>query len=244
MPEWYLVIIALGGLSLLALLWPKLVFALPLFLLAAGATIWQSILSSAEAVFPTRSLPRITKWKLHILTAFLHLCQPLSRLWGRVRHGLIAWRMHVPAVLFLPFGKKTTLWSEQWHAPESVLEQVTENLRKERAVLLVGGDFDRWDLEVRGGMLGSARVFMTTEEHGAGRQLFRFNYWPHFFWEAVVAVLIFTGLAVGAALDKFWLAYDILALIALFLLGRTILEAGAATGAIERAVKGALKEKP
>jgi GT2 family glycosyltransferase len=243
MPEWYLVIIALGGLSLLALLWPKLVLALPLFLAAAGATIWQSILSSAEAVFPSHPTARFTRFKLSLLTAFLHLCQPLARLCGRVRHGLIAWRMHVPAVLFLPFGKRTTLWSEQWRAPEHVLERVAQNLRTQRAVLLVGGDFDRWDLEVRGGMLGAGRVFMTTEEHGAGKQLFRFKYWPHFFWEAIAAILIFTALAVGAALDKFWLAYDILAVIALFLLGRTILEAGAATAAIERAVQDALKDQ-
>ena len=30
-----------------------------------------------------------------------------------------------------------------------------------------GGDYDRWDLEIRGGLLGSLRTRMAIEEHGA-----------------------------------------------------------------------------
>jgi hypothetical protein len=46
----------------------------------------------------------------------------------------------------------------------------------------------------------------------------------------------------GAALDKYWGAYDILALVAIFLLGRTIFEAACATAAIQRAVQHGLDE--
>ena len=82
MPEWYLVIIGLAALSALALLWPKLIVALPLLVLATGATFWQAILSSAQASFPSAPRSRFARLKLHGLTAFLHLCQPLARLWN------------------------------------------------------------------------------------------------------------------------------------------------------------------
>ena len=50
-------------------------------------------------------------------------------------------------------------------------------LRK-RAAVKRGGDFDRWDLEVRGGLLGCIRAVAMIEEHGAGKQLFRLRAWP------------------------------------------------------------------
>ena len=244
MPEWYLVITALGGISALTLLWPKLVFAIPLFALAAGATVWQAILSAAQASYPSAPASRFKRTKLFALTAFLHLAQPAARLWGRARHGLTALRRRVPHALVLPFPKQATIWTETWRSPEQALEALARLLRRDGAVLVLGGDQDRWDVEVRGGLLGAARLFMTVEEHGAGRQLFRFRLWPRFNLEGVAAILVFTGLASFAALDQFWWAYDILALVALILLGRMLFESAGAMAAISRAIaKGFEEEK-
>jgi O-antigen biosynthesis protein len=44
--------------------------------------------------------------------------------------------------------------------------------------VLRGGEYDRWDLEVFGGLLGRVRLRMTQEEHGAGRQLTRIRLRP------------------------------------------------------------------
>jgi O-antigen biosynthesis protein len=236
MPEWYLIVIALGGLSTLALAWPKLILALPLFLLAIGATAWQSVLSSRQAVFPSAPRSRLKRFFLFALTAMLHLIQPLARLWGRARHGLTAWRRHTPGAMFLPFAKNLSVWSESWRAPEEWLQDVADGLRKARAVMVIGGDFDRWEVEVRGGMLAAARLRMVTEEHGAGRQLLRFRLWPRFSWESIFGIAVFTGLALGAALDQYWIAYDVLALIAVFLVGRTVFEAASAMAALRGAV--------
>ena len=41
-----------------------------------------------------------------------------------------------------------------------------------------GGDTDRWDIQVRLGPLGSARLRVAVEEHGQGRQLVRYRVWP------------------------------------------------------------------
>ena len=243
MPEWYLVIIALGGLSTLTLLWPKLIFIVPLFALAAGATIWQAVLSSRQSSFPSAPASHLKRAKLYSLTAFLHLVQPLARLLGRTRHGLTALRRTVPHSLMLPLPKNTVLWSETWRSPEQALEIFTRALRDDGAIIVPGGDYDRWDLEVRGGVLGATRLFMTVEEHGANKQLFRFRLWPRFNTETAITILIFTALASGAVLDQFWIAYDILALIALVLIGRMLFESACAMAAIQRALERGFEKK-
>jgi GT2 family glycosyltransferase len=244
MPEWYLVILALGGLSWLALLWPKLVWALPFLALAAGATLAQAVLSAADATFPRGKRSPLRMFKLRALTTLLHLLQPVARLWGRARHGLTALRVRGPRSLALPFPRASTIWTETWRSPEQALLHLTHSLRSDGAVLLSGGAYDRWELEVRGGTLGAARLFMTVEEHGGGKQLFRFRRWPRFSWEGVAAILVFADLTLGAALDQYWLAYDILAVVTLGLLGRMIYESGCAMAALQRALQRGFDNPP
>jgi hypothetical protein len=145
--------------------------------------------------------------------------------------------------MILPFPKTATIWSEVWRSPEQALQFLARSLRRGGAVLVLGGQYDRWDLEVRGGLLGAARLFMTVEEHGAGRQLFRFRRWPRFSVEGVAAIVVFTALSIGAAVEQYWMAYDILALITLLLVGRTLFECAGAMGAIQRALDRGFKEE-
>ena len=244
MPEWYLVVLALGGLSWLSLLWPKLIWALPFFALAAGATLVQAILSAADAVFTGEKRSWFVLLRLRGLTALLHLLQPLARLSGRVRHGLTALRVRGPRSLTLPFPRSSTIWSLKWIAPEDALQQLVNSLRGEGVAVLIGGEYDRWELEARGGTLGAARLFMTVEEHGQGKQLFRFRRWPKFSWGGVITIAIFTGLSVGAALDQFWLAYDILAMVTLAVLARMLYEGACAMAALQHALARGFKNKP
>jgi hypothetical protein len=51
-------------------------------------------------------------------------------------------------------------------------------MRSTGAVVLHGGDYDAWDLEVRGGLLGRSRLQMATEDSGSGTQLVRLRSWP------------------------------------------------------------------
>jgi O-antigen biosynthesis protein len=244
MPEWYLVIMALGGLSALTLLWPKLAFTIPLFVLASSVTVWQAILSAAQASFPSAPRSRMALANLYVLTAALHLIQPLARLWGRARHGLTALRRHVPRALTLPFPRQAALWSESWRPPAQALDLLAQRLRRNGAVLVLGGHYDRWDLEVRGGTLGAARLFMTVEEHGAGKQMFRFRRWPRFKLVGAIGIFVFTALTVWAALDQYWAAYDILALVTLLLLGRALYESAGAMAAIQHTLDAGFEDKP
>ena len=87
--------------------------------------------------------------------------------------------------------RRAQVWSETWLAPEAWLEEVEARLRSAGTVSARGGDFDRWDLAIRGGILGGARLLMAIEEHGAGQQLVRFRMSPRL----PVAVLAVVGIA-------------------------------------------------
>jgi hypothetical protein len=87
-----------------------------------------------------------------------------------------------------------------------------------------GGDYDRWDLEVRGGLFGRARLLMAIEEHGAGKQLVRFRSWPVCSLGGLLLLLLFALLASGAALDQTWAASVILAGVTILLALRMLEE--------------------
>ena len=52
---------------------------------------------------------------------------------------------------------------------------------------------------------------------------------------------MFTLLALGAALDQFWIAYDILAILTLLLIGRMLFESACAMAAIQRVLNRGFK---
>jgi hypothetical protein len=70
--------------------------------------------------------------------------------------------------------------------------------------VICGGDFERWDLHVRGGLLGSMRMRMGVEEHGSGRQQMRFRYWPRFSRLGLAGGMLFGALAAWAAIEQSW----------------------------------------
>jgi hypothetical protein len=99
-----------------------------------------------------------------------------------------------------------------------------------------GGAFDRWDLEVRGGALGTVRALLAVEEHGAGRQLLRARTWPRLAGPALGAALLGVGLAAGAALAGAWLVEVPLAATAAALTTQGVRECAAAAAAARQAL--------
>ncbi|MDQ5851719.1 MAG: glycosyltransferase, partial [Chloroflexota bacterium] len=240
MPEWYLMVLALEALSAMGALWKPLLLALPLLILAAGALLVQAGLSAAQASF-TQEAQRVpvshaARLKLCGLTAFLHLLQPLARLWGHFLLGLTPWRRRGsvarPLMAGLPWPRTSTIWSEQWQAPEAWLHAIEAALLAAGAVVRRGGDYDRWDLEVLGGLLGAARTRMAIEEYGGGRQLVRFHSWPRYSALGLVLTSLFAALSIWAALDQASIAAGILGAVAALLLLRTIQECADATAAV------------
>ncbi len=232
MPEWYLVMLTLAALSLLGAAWKPLSAALPLFLLALGALLVQAVLAAERASFTSAPRSRLAELASRGLTAFLHLLQPLARLCGRIRWGLTPWRRQGapgPAPLW---PRQFVIWSEQWQPAEARLQSLEVALQTERAVAPRGGDYDRWDLEVRGGLLGAARLRMAIEEHGAGKQLVKFRVWPRCSPLGLVLTLVFGSLAVGAALDQAAVAFTIMCGTAVLLALRAFGECHAAMAVV------------
>src|SRR5205085_8394241 len=156
MPEWYLVILALAVLSLLSLLWAPLLLALPLLVLALGMPMVQAGVSATHASFTVAPRTRRAQLKLYGLTASLYMLQPLARLYGRLLHGLVPWRRRGTPGYVWPHPHAYALWSEQWQDPAARLHSLEVDLRALGAWVCRGGDYDRWDLEVRGGLFGKA----------------------------------------------------------------------------------------
>jgi glycosyltransferase involved in cell wall biosynthesis len=235
-PEWYLVILALAGLSLLGGFWGPLLWAVPLLVLAGGATLVQVGLSAAQADFPNAPRYRASMFKRRLLTAFLHLIQPMARLAGRIQNGLTIWRLQVPRERDMHAPRQLALWSESWQAPEVKLKEIEDRLRAQGATLVHGGPWDRWDLKVRGGLLGAACLLMTVEEHGAGKQLFRFRIWPRIAWEGFVGAVLVSLLSVLAGADGDWLVMGILGLAGGLVTLRMLQASSAALAALRWAI--------
>lgn len=234
MPEWYVVVAALAAISLLGIQWTPLLLALPLLAMAVLIPLVHVCLCAAKLDFDSAGTSRMEQLKLRALTASLHMLQPLARLMGRIRLGLTPWRdCSVTGIsLPLPLPKTFTVWSEEWHSPIDWLESLENSMKGLRKVVSRGGDYDHWDLELRGGLLGCVRVLMAVEEHGGGKQFVRFRTWPRCAPAGIVATLLFAALSAGAAMSQAWVASGVLMAVAGLFMMRIFKECAGALSAM------------
>jgi O-antigen biosynthesis protein len=173
---------------------------------------------------------------MRIIVALLHLIHPLARLTGRLRSGLTLWR-HKTAGFAMPWPRKLAAWTEQWRDPNERLRSFEADLRKPGVYVRRGGDYDRWDLEVRAGLLGFARLLMAVEDHGAGNQFVRLRVWPKFPLLGLLPIVLFASLSAAALFDHAWMAFAILSLLSLFLTIHSLRSCGSAVAAVIRTFK-------
>jgi hypothetical protein len=245
MPEWLLGVGALAVLAILgAIGWrPLLLVTLPPLLVAALLPIAQAILSASRARFTSAVTWRDRAWR-HALTAFLHLMQPVARLIGRIQHGLVPWRRRGPDRKLWRLSATNKSWRETWKSSEARLEALHATLRGSGAVAWRGGDWDAWDIAVRGGCLGEARLRMAAEEHGGGCQLLRFRAWARVPGLALVAAASLGALGALALADGASVVGALLLATAAGLLGVAALHVARALGALEQARPAAEAEAP
>ena len=177
-PEWYLIIFALATLSGIGALWTRLLLVVSALVAAVGASVVQAIAAAARVRLEVPPHDRRRRFAARSVVALLPLLQPLARLRGRLSAGLTPWRQVTSSRRALPFPSRPWFWSEVWRTPDAWVRAIEDALRDEGSTVLRGGVFDRFDLEVRGGTSGAARLLVSIEEHGAGRQLIRTRIWP------------------------------------------------------------------
>lgn len=238
MPEWYFVI---GGFALLALVglwWAPLMLAFPLLMLAVAAPLAQAAFAATRAHYPAPATSASEAAKRWLITFSMHVMQPVARLVGRVSHGLTPWRRRgngSPRRL----ASSNTIWSEQWAALETWIERLESAARSTGAVVFRGGDFDTWDLHLRGGLFGATRVVVAAEEHGAGKQLVRVRSRAHVPRLAVIVITVVAMLGVLAIADGALTAAVALSAIVCVLSALVARDCAASAGAWAHAVESA-----
>jgi hypothetical protein len=176
-PDWYLVLAALIGASLLAPLLPILLWLAPFTAVASAVTLSCAVAGAwqAELHAETRRAPH---GRRVALTALLHLIQPAARLVGRLTNGLAPWRRNPGVGIAIPMRRRRSRWHEVWQHPRERVRHIEDGIKRAGGRVSRGGPYDRWDLELLGGVAGTARLLVVVEEHGRGRQLIRCRVWP------------------------------------------------------------------
>lgn len=180
-PRFWLVVLALSalvafGLGATPLLWAAL--PLVLAILALGT---QALATARRATFPAATLATHRRGRLVLVTALLHVLQPLARLWGQLRpptaHGHFRPRRFFG--LAWPVPTNRVLWTGNWQPDHERLAALESALEAHEAEVIPGHHEGRWDLEVRGGSLGAARCRLAGEDHKNRHQLVRIRVWPY-----------------------------------------------------------------
>jgi hypothetical protein len=236
MPEWYLIVFVLAVLASLGIVWKPMLVALPLLALAVGLPVARAVTVAAKGTIACGTVDGRDNLRFRGLVALLHLLQPLARLSGRLRNGLHPWRLALKDIS-LAWPQTLSVWSEQWKSAEDRLRQIEKTLRTLEANVVPSGDYDRWDIEVRGGLLGSSRMRMAIEEHGGGKQLIRTRLWPKCSPGSFLLVLAFALLTAWSAADRVGVVAGVFGGIALLMATRTFLECAAAIGASRKALR-------
>ena len=233
MPEWYLLIGALAAVAALGFAWMPMFLAAPLVVLAVLGSVLQAVRSVASANF----WPRPGSLAVRMLGVTLYLIQPLARLSGRIGSGLTPWRRRSKERV-IPRRRRLRIETEQWIAPPERLHSVEAAVRAGGATALHGGEYDRWDLEVRGGIAGAARLLMDVEDHPHETQLVRVLIWPRWSlgWLAVSG--IFAAVLTAAAIQGAWIVCIVLALITVALVVGGLSETAQACARALHALEG------
>ena len=233
LPEAYLGIGVLAALAGVGAVSSTFALVLPLLACAVALPVAHAVAAAARA--PIQHARGRGNVSLRAVIAGLYLIQPAARLRGRMEGGLTPWRRH-GAGRAVPWVQTVALWRERRLEHPAWLQQVERGL-SERWPVRRGGEFDRWDLEIRGGAFGRVRLLSVVEEHGEGRQLARFRIWPWIgrrTWWAKTGVALFAVLAgVAGAWGPAALLGVLLAFIAVRALGDCAAATAAAVGAMD-----------
>jgi GT2 family glycosyltransferase len=229
MPEWYMVTVALLGIGLLGFLWSPLLVVLALAILAMTLPVLQ-IINKVRKIhiggYGAGSTAR--QWKYRTVIAFLHMSQPLARLWGRLKHELTPWRRFGPSAYSMPIQQYINVWCDTWISPEIRMEAIENKLKTANQYVWRGGDFERWDLKMKGGDFGMAGICMAAEDHKEGHQYLRFRVRPLFTRRTKFLLGVFSLITLYALVDQAWIPAAVSGGIVLLVLSRAVCDSSIA----------------
>src|SRR6185436_3681163 len=105
------------------------------------------------------------------------------------------------------------------------------------APIFRGDTWDQWDLHLRAGLLGGARLRMGLEEHGGGRQLVRTRITPHIPAAALGMGAGLAAVTLAAVVAHAWAAAAVLGIVSTVLGAAVLWECGVATAWLDRHIE-------
>src|SRR5437879_11692878 len=141
---------SLAAIAAMSVAWKPFKLALPLLVCAVVPRLARPWLAGVRARFGDGPARWSVRLRRRLLTAALHVMQPIARLRGRLNEGLTPWRRRGtlrPAPLW---PVTASVWSEQWQEQEQRLRAMEAGLRADGASVLRGGPHAGWDPEVPG----------------------------------------------------------------------------------------------
>jgi glycosyltransferase involved in cell wall biosynthesis len=226
MPEWYLFILLLALVASMGGLWAPLLWLWPLWIASIAVVFIQAFISASDNV--SLQSPQKANIKYKVLIIALHLVQPLARLYGRLAHGLTPWRKRGAGLnlsfLFVFRPQHFSHWSEEWRSTEDWLGATEKALKDLKVGAKRGGDFDKWDLQVKNGLFTAGRCLLVIEEHGGGKQYLKLRCWLRYSTNGILLFCLLAALVVGSALDSEWIVSLITGTGLLLMLSRYVLE--------------------
>jgi hypothetical protein len=181
----------------LGFVWWPLLLAAPLLVAGIFFAHAQAVIHANRAIFPSDTT-LIQRLRMRARIALLYRMQPLARFIGRYRHGLTPWRSTGVDGFASPLPASVKIVKQKWKLSNEWLTLAEGSLQRAGVSVMRGTDFDRWDLEVRGGLLTAVRVKLMTEDLGEERQLVRWNMTPRVAPAAVLAVALCAMVAIAA----------------------------------------------
>jgi hypothetical protein len=240
MPEWYLFILFLTIVLILGTEWNRLLYTIPALILSVLIVIIQAGISASHADF-SHHKSRSKRFKLWMLTAALHVVQPIARLKGRISNGLTLWKngidhlIYINRLLFRP--RIITHWSEKWRPITEWLKLIESYLKSNQNKVETGGEFDRWDIKNQVGLFASVKSLLTVEEHGMGRQMLRLRCLINFSGSGFLLVVFGSIVSFMTFISQAYLTFSVFLLISILLLLKILADASGATESIWSAIE-------
>jgi GT2 family glycosyltransferase len=168
MPEWPFFVAVFGALSALGRFWRPFLVFLPFFL--AGLLLWLAYAVAGGR----RARLRSPSLRARALVAFLHVAQPLARLYGRLQAGLTPWRRRCPDRFAFPVPRTLHFPVSAGLSHADAVELMGQRLRERGLPALRGADALGWDWQLEGGLFGGARCLVHVEGTRAAVRV-----WPY-----------------------------------------------------------------
>lgn len=243
MPEWLIVIVIMAiGSAAALVLGASLLVLLPL-VLATGIFLCQALVSAVSGNYDVE--PQFSREYIHrlALTCWLHMAQPVVRLQGRLSHGLSPLRSKSESdkAVRLSLYKSNGVWDGKYQDSIERLSFIETELSL-RTKCSSGNPYDNWDLQVFGGVFGSARLSLMVEHHGEHSEYVRYRVVQRWSLAAGFLLAVCSLFSLASLAEGSYIAACLSTLVLVLVAWKSLLDGSRAIALIENAIRKSVAE--